>query len=73
MKTYQRNIYWFNTVDACGAVAVDQDGYVYPLDTAPVFRWMAKSNKRFVDIQKYLRTKNKLIMCKRIDRDIDPF
>ena len=73
MKVYKRTIYWFNTVDACGAVAVDQDGKVYPLDTAPIFRWMAKSDKRFVDIKNYLRTKNKLISCKKIDVEIDPF
>ncbi len=73
MKKYKRTIYWFNTTDACGAVAVDQDGKVYPYDTAPIFRWMAKSGKRFVDLKNYLRTKNKLLNCKKIAVDEDPF
>ena len=72
-KLYKRNIYWFNTFDFCGAVAVDQDGFVYPLDTAPCFRWMAKSGKKFVDLKYYLRTKNKLLNCKKIAVDEDPF
>jgi hypothetical protein len=73
MKTYKRTIYWFNTVNGCGAVAVDQDGYVFSHDTAPIFRWMSKDGKKFVDIKKYLRTKNKLLNCKRIAVEIDPF
>ena len=73
MKKYKRNIYWFNTSDFCGAVAVDQSGYVYTLDTAPCFRWMARSGKRFVELKNYLRRKNKLINCKRIAVDEDPF
>ena len=73
MKKYKRTIYWFNTVDACGAVAVDQDGKVYSHDTAPIFRWMAKGDRRFVDLKNYLRTKNKLLNCKKIAVDEDPF
>lgn len=73
MKKYKRTIYWFNTVDGCGAVAVDQDGKVCPYDTAPIFRWMAKSGRRFVDTKNYLRTKNKLLNCKKIAVDEDPF
>ncbi len=71
MKTYKRTIYWFNTVDGCGAVAVDQDGKVYHWDTAPIFRWM--SGKKFVAVKNYLRTKNKVLNCKRIDQEVDPF
>jgi hypothetical protein len=70
-KVYKRNIYWFNTTYACGAVAVDQDGFVYSYDTAPIFRWM--SGKKFSMIMKQLKAKNKLWNCKKIDVDIDPF
>ena len=73
MKAYKRTIYWFNTIDACGAVAVDQDGYVYSHDTAPIFRWMGKKGRKFVDSKNYLRSKNKLLNCKKIAVDVDPF
>ncbi|MCF8019832.1 MAG: hypothetical protein K9L62_10515 [Vallitaleaceae bacterium] len=70
-KVYKRRIYWFNTTKACGAVAVDQDGLVYKLDTAPIFKWM--SGKRFVEIKKFLQQKNQFIGCKLITTEVDPF
>jgi hypothetical protein len=72
-KVYKRNIYWLNTIDACGAVAVDQDGYVFEYDTAPVFRWMARKKIKFSKVLSDLRTKNKLLNCKKIDVEEDPF
>ena len=70
-KVYKRRIYWFSTIKATGAVAVDQDGLVYKWDTAPIFRWM--SGKRFVEIKKSLQRRNQLISCKLIDTEVDPF
>jgi len=68
---YKRTIYWCNTTKACGAVAVDQDGLVYKLDTAPYFRWW--SGKRFVEMKRFLQRKNQLIGFKKIDEEVDPF
>ena len=68
---YKRRIYWFNTTYACGALAVDQDGLVYKLDTAPIFQWM--SGKRFVEMKHYLQRKNQFIGCKKIGEEVDPF
>jgi hypothetical protein len=70
-KIYKRTIYWFNTTYGCGAVAVDQDGYIFEYDTAPFFRrW---SGQKFSDMKNYYRTKNKLLNCKKIDVEEDPF
>jgi len=68
---YKRRIYWFNTTQACGAVAVDQDGLVYGLDTAPYFRYW--SGKRFQDMKYFFTKKNVYIGCKTIDVEEDPF
>jgi len=76
MKTiskYKRTIYWVNTKYACGAVAVDQDGKVYELDTAPIYRWAAKKNMTFQAFRKYLLKKGDLLGVKKIAVDIDPF
>jgi hypothetical protein len=73
MKKYKRIIYWFNTTYGCGAVAVDQDDFVFEYDTAPIYRWMARSGKKFKNIMDDLRTKNKLLNCKKIDVEEDPF
>ena len=73
MKKYRRKIYWFNTKYGCGAVAVDQDGYVYEYDTAPLYRWMAKSGKKFIELKNNLLRGNKLYNCKKIAVEEDPF
>ena len=73
MKTYKRTIYWFNCKYGCGAVAVDQDGYVYQFDTAPIFRWMANSKQKFRDIKNNMAKGNKLYNCKKIAVEEDPF
>jgi hypothetical protein len=73
LKTYKRTIYWFNTSYGCGAVGVDQDGYVYEYDTAPLYRWMVKSRQKFFEIKKNLLKRNKLYNCKRIAIEKDPF
>jgi len=70
-KIYKRRIYWFSTIKACGAVAVDQNGFVYNLDTAPIFRWMV--GKKFVVMKNFLRSKNQFIGCKKIGEEVDPF
>ena len=68
---YKRNIYWVNTKKFCGSIAVDQDGLVYKLDTAPCYRWM--SGKKFREMLSYLKSKNYLINCRKIGNNIDPF
>ena len=70
-KIYKRTIYWVNTKKLCGAIAVDQDGFVYKYDTAPCYRWM--SRKKFRDMLSYLKHKKYLISCKQLEKDIDPF
>jgi hypothetical protein len=72
-KVYKRTIYWFNATDGCGAIAVDQDGFIYELDTAPKFRWMARKKLKFSKVLSDYRTKNKLLNCKKIDVEEDPF
>ena len=68
---YKRTIYWVNTTKFCGAIAVDQDGAVYKYDTAPCYRWM--SGKKWVDMLHYLKRKNYLLNCKKLDVEEDPF
>jgi hypothetical protein len=70
---YKRTIYWVNTKDACGAVAVDQDGMVYELDTAPIYRWAARKKMTFQTFRKILLKKGVLLNVKKIGVDIDPF
>ena len=70
-KIYKRRIYWLNTIKFCAGIAVDQDGYVYGLDTAPCYKWM--SGKSFSKMLSYLRYKNYLISCKKIEEEVDPF
>ena len=72
-KVYKRTIYWLNTNKCCGAVAVDQDGYIYFLDTAPCFRWMAEKHMTFRKALDFLRSKNYLWGCRKITEDVDPF
>lgn len=72
-KVYKRTIYWLNTKKFCGAVAVDQDGYIFALDTAPCYRWMSKKKMRFNEVMRFLKSKNEVISCKKICEDIDPF
>jgi len=71
LAKYRRRIYWFNTTQACGAVAVDQDGLVYEFDTAPYFRYW--SGKRFQDMKNFFKRKNIFIGCKTIAIEEDPF
>jgi len=73
MRVYKRTIYWFNTSYGCGAVGVDQSGYVSKYDTAPIYRWMADTKQRFTDIKKNLTKANKVYNCKKIATEIDPF
>ena len=72
-KIYKRRIYWLYTNSGCGAVAVDQDGYIYEYDTAPVFRWMSRKKMKFTEVMRFLRSKNAILGCKKIAEDIDPF
>jgi len=72
-KIYKRTIYQVTTKKFCGAVAVDQDRYVYLYDTAPCFQWAAKKKMGFSDFLSFLKRKNDLINCKKIEEDIDPF
>ena len=62
-----------NTKDACGAVAVDQDGMVYELDTAPIYRWAARKKYTFQTFRQILLKKGVLISVKKLEVDIDPF
>jgi len=71
-KIYKRTIYWVSTRRACGALAIDQDGYLYELDTCPYYKKMFKG-KRFSEIMTYLKSKNYLISCKELGNDVDPF
>lgn len=73
MTVYKRTIYWLNTKSACGALAVDQDGYVYEHDTAPCYRWAAKRKMKFRDLKNFLLKKGTLLNLKKIDVDIDLF
>ena len=73
MKVYKRSIYWVNTQKYCGAVAKDQDGYVYMYDTAPCYRWAAKRKMKFSDLINYYKRKNWLINCKKLEDDVDQF
>ena len=70
---YKRTIYWLNTQKYCGAVAKDQDGFVYEFDTAPCYKWAAKRNMKLSDLLIYYRHKNWLLSCQKIDVEIDPF
>ena len=72
-KIYKRTIYRVVTRKFCGAVAVDQNGYVFEYDTAPCFRWMSKKKWKFHKSLKFLRLRNDLFSCEIIDEDIDPF
>jgi hypothetical protein len=73
MGAYKRTIYWVNTKKFCAAVAVDQDGKIYALDTAPCYKWAAKQNMTFSEFRNYLMKKGYLLNIKKIDVDIDPF
>jgi hypothetical protein len=70
-KEYRRTIYWVNTKKLCGAVAVDQDGFVFKWDTAPCYRWM--SGKKFTKMLNILKYKKALLSCKQLDKEVDPF
>lgn len=70
-KEYRRTIYWVNTTKLCGAIAVDQDGFVFKWDTAPCYRWM--SGKKFSKMLNHLKYKKYLISCKQLGKDVDPF
>jgi len=70
-KIYKRRTYWFNTTYACGAVTVDQDGFVCKIDTAPIYYWMV--GKKFVEVKKSLQKQNKLLGCKKLKVEVDPF
>ena len=70
-KVYKRRFYWLNTKKFCGCLAVDQNGYVYGLDTAPCYKWM--SGKSYSEMLKYLRYKGYLISCQKIGEEEDPF
>lgn len=70
-KVYKRRIFWFDTSFGCGALAVDQDGRIYEYDTAPIYRWMV--GKKYVDMKNYLLKQNKLLNCKKIAVEEDPF
>jgi len=72
-RVYKRTIYWLNTKKFCGAVAVDQDGYISEWDTAPCYRWMSKKKMRFSEVMRFLNSKKEVISCKKISEDIDPF
>lgn len=72
-KIYKRTIYQVTTTKVCGAVAVDQDRFIYMYDTAPCFRWAAKRKMKFQDFINFLKKKKDLLSCKRIDEEIDPF
>ena len=72
-KVYKRTIYWIKTKKFCGAVAVDQDGYISEWDTAPCYRWMSKKKMTFSEVMKFLKSKKDVISCKKISEEIDPF
>ena len=72
-KVYKRTIYWLNTKKFCGALAIDQDGYVYEHDTAPCYRWMAKKSLRLSEIMIYLKNKKQIISMKKLTVEEDPF
>lgn len=72
-RSYNRTIYWLNTQKFCGAIAKDQDGNIYVLDTAPCYRWAAKRGMKFSELLDYYKRKHWLISCKKIDEEIDPF
>jgi hypothetical protein len=63
---YKRTIYWLNTKECCGALGVDQNGYIYECDTAPCYRWAAKKKMRFQDLRKFLQKKGKLLNLKKL-------
>jgi hypothetical protein len=73
MKVYKRTHYWVNTKKYCGNVAVDQDGKIYELDTAPCYRWAARKNMSFQQFRKFLQYKGVLLNIKKGGTDIDPF
>ena len=70
---YKRTIYWLNTKTSCGALAVDQDGYIYEYDTAPCYQWAAKKKMKFQDLRRFLQKKGVLLNLKKLDVEIDPF
>jgi hypothetical protein len=72
-KAYKRTIYWLNTTYGCGALAVDQDGYIYEYDTAPVYRWMSRKKMRLSEAMSYLKNKKQMISMKKLDVEEDPF
>lgn len=69
---YKRTIYWLNTTFGCGAVAVDQDGFVYKWDTCPLYNKVFKDDKFWRKLDQLKRTK-KMIGMKKIAVEIDPF
>jgi hypothetical protein len=72
-KIDKRTIYWLCTTKFCGALAIDQDGYVYKLDTAPCYRWMADKRMRLSDITNFLKNKKQMISLQKINDEIDAF
>ena len=72
MKIYKRTVYWVDTKTACGALAIDQDGYLYELDTCPYFK-KAFKGKRFSEIMMHLKSRKNLLNCKELRTEIDPF
>jgi uncharacterized Fe-S cluster-containing radical SAM superfamily protein len=70
-KPYKRTFYRVDTKKYCGCIAVDQNGEVYKLDTAPCYKWM--SGKKFSKMLNWLKYKKYLISCEKVGEEIDPF
>jgi len=70
---YKRTIYWLCTTKFCGALAIDQSGYVYMYDTAPCFRWMYKKKMLLPNIIRFFKNKNQMISLQKITEEEDPF
>jgi len=70
-KIYKRRIYWVSTKTFCGSVAVDQDGLIYGLDTAPYYKKL--SGTPFREFLDKLKWRKDLLSCKKIAEEEDPF
>jgi len=66
---YKNILYWVNTKYGCGGVRVGESGRIN--ETCPLYRWM--EGKSFKEVISGLRYSKKLLNCKKVLEEYDPF
>jgi hypothetical protein len=66
---YKNTLYYLDTKYGCGGVVVGQNGYIN--ETCPLYKWMF--GKRFREVLRGLKVGNRLISCKKVLEEYDPF